>query len=373
MLSLIFAELRDLPHVIALAITCRYLLSVGKAEVLRATRAYHAPWAGCRLICFGTDMQPDDLPERMLSEREREVMRDWLAAWRLASQEREAEEGDEEGSEDDDDDEGGAIGEGGGESLDGDDSEGAHELERGVSFPDVACGDYRLVFGWVWALARANPAQHLLGAIEEEGKQPPPYTTQDETMAESPPETVRLSPFSRTDAQTQANRRRARASDRDHELFGALYGSDHWAAAYPHGPRALCNLSKGQYMREDALSNAHGQHTGLGRRVEWGHVLLARICWSSSSESGMPTGDGDINERLCRGPWAGDRICITSVDVLPEAEGRRAWRDVSAEVEEVLREVWKTETETGTRHDSSLSTKAAFHPWEISCSREGKK
>ena len=94
MLSLIFAELRDLPHVIALAITCRYLLGVGKAEVLRATHAYHAPWAGCRLICFGTDMQPADLPERMLSEREREVMRDWLAAWRLASRER---EGDEDG------------------------------------------------------------------------------------------------------------------------------------------------------------------------------------------------------------------------------------------------------------------------------------
>ena len=361
MLSLIFAELRDLPHVIALAITCRYLLSVGKAEVLRATRAYHAPWAGCRLICFGTDMLPDDLPERMLSEREREVMRDWLAAWRLASREREAEE---------DDDEGGAIGDGGENSLDGDDSES--ERERGVSFPDVACGDYRLVFGWVWALARANPAQHLLGAIEEEGKQPPPNPAQDEPMAESPPETVRFSP-STTDARARAHRYRARARDHDRELFSALYGSDHWAAAYPHGPRALCNLSKGQYMREDALSNAHGQHTGLGRRVEWGHVLLARICWSSSSESGMPTGDGDINERLCRGPWAGDRICITSVDVLPEAEGRRAWRDVSAEVEEVLREVWKTETETGTRHDSSLSTKAAFHPWEISCSREGKK
>ncbi|KAM5542363.1 hypothetical protein V8D89_003822 [Ganoderma adspersum] len=364
-LALIFAELRDLPHVIALAITCRYLLSVGKAEVLRATRAHHAPWAGCRLICFGTYMRPDDVPERMLSEREGEVMRRWLAAWRLSSREREGEEDDEDGE---DDDEGGAIGDhlgnGGGES---DDSEGARE--RGVSFPDVACGDYRLVFGWVWALARANPAQHLIGAIEDEGKQPSPDTSQGEPPAKPLPGGGRQLSAG-TDAQAPAHQHRARASERDYELFSALYGSDHWAAAYPSGPRALCNLSKGEYVREDALRTARGARLGVGRRIEWGHVLLTRICWSSSSESGMP-GDGNVNERLCRGPWAGDRVCITSVDVLPELEGGRAWRDASAEVEEVLSGVWKTDT--GAKRDSSPGTRAAFHPWEICCSSGDKK
>ena len=155
-------------------------------------------------------------------------------------------------------------------------------------------------------------------------------------------------------------------SGRDFELFSALYGSDHWAAAYPPGPRALCNLSKGEYVREDALPTARGGDMGM--RIEWGHVLLARICWSSSSKSGMPK---EGNERLCRGPWAGDRVCITSVDALPEAEEGRAWRDVSAEVEEVLSGVWKTEP--GKKHDSSPGTNDTFHPWEICCSQGEKR
>ncbi|KAI1795043.1 hypothetical protein LXA43DRAFT_939489 [Ganoderma leucocontextum] len=305
--DLIFAQLRLLPDVLALAITCRYLLGVGKKQVLRATRAFHAPWAGCRLICFGTYMRPDDMPERMLKD------------------------GDGGATEDE---------------LLGDDEENAGERERAVSFPDVACGDYRLVFGWVWALARANHAQRLLGAIEEEGREPSPDTRGGE----------------------HAQARRARGvSKRDYELFSALYGSDHCAAAYPSGTRVLCNLSKGEYIREDALPISRGAYMGM--HIGWGHVLLARICWSSSPESGMPATAGEGNERLCRGPWAGDRVCITSLDVLPQAEGGRAWRDVSAEVEEVLSSIWKTEP--GKKRDLSPNTNLKFQPWEICCSRGG--
>ena len=80
-LSLVFAQLHQLPHVISFAIACKYLMSVGKNEVLRAMREFHAPWAGCRLICFGTAMLPDDIPEGMLSGREREDMRKWLVEY----------------------------------------------------------------------------------------------------------------------------------------------------------------------------------------------------------------------------------------------------------------------------------------------------
>ena len=55
---------------IALAITCKHMLSVGKPHVLRATRAHWAPWAGCRLICVGSETLPGDLPPGMLTIEE---------------------------------------------------------------------------------------------------------------------------------------------------------------------------------------------------------------------------------------------------------------------------------------------------------------
>ncbi|KAI0722524.1 hypothetical protein C8Q76DRAFT_670573 [Earliella scabrosa] len=62
----------DLADVIRLAITCKCLLAVGKPHLLRLLQAYHACWAGCRLICLGEYTVNDaDLPEGLLTDAEK--------------------------------------------------------------------------------------------------------------------------------------------------------------------------------------------------------------------------------------------------------------------------------------------------------------
>ena len=96
-------------------------------------------------------------------------------------------------------------------------------------------------------------------------------------------------------------------------------------------------VSKGEYVRADGL--AVPSHANLA------HALLARICWSSSREVGMVCAD-DYRPQLTAGTWAGDRFCVTSLDVLPETEmdlsdEKREWRDVTREVSEVLAHIWE--------------------------------
>ncbi|KAM5542380.1 hypothetical protein V8D89_003839 [Ganoderma adspersum] len=133
------------------------------------------------------------------------------------------------------------------------------------------------------------------------------------------------------------------ATERDVYVFRTLYG-DGRRPTYPPGVRVLCNLSKGEYVRADGLSVP--PHANLA------HALLARICWSTSHEVGMVCAD-DYRPQLTAGTWAGDRFCVTSLDVLPEmdsmdasddADGdgeKREWKDVTREVAAVLAHIWE--------------------------------
>ncbi|PIL37601.1 hypothetical protein GSI_01295 [Ganoderma sinense ZZ0214-1] len=135
----------------------------------------------------------------------------------------------------------------------------------------------------------------------------------------------------------------AAAAERDVHMFRTLYG-DGRRATYPPGARVLCNLSKGEYVRGDGLT--------VPRHANLAHALLARICWSSSREVGMVCAD-DYRPQLTAGPWAGDRFCVTSLDLLSEMEmdlsdgdgggdgEKREWRDVTREVAEVLAHIWE--------------------------------
>ncbi|KAI1795026.1 hypothetical protein LXA43DRAFT_970718 [Ganoderma leucocontextum] len=136
---------------------------------------------------------------------------------------------------------------------------------------------------------------------------------------------------------------RESSTGRDVYMLRTLYG-DGRRATYPPGVRVLCNLSKGEYVRADGLTVP--THANLA------HALLARICWSSSREVGMVCAD-DYRPQLTAGTWAGDRFCVTSLDVLPELETetdlldpdrdgeKREWRDVTREVSEVLAHIWE--------------------------------
>ena len=80
------------------------------------------------------------------------------------------------------------------------------------------------------------------------------------------------------------------------------------------------------------------------------HALLARIGWSSSPEVGMVCADA-FKPQLTEGAWAGDRFCIIivgdgadgAVDVkkLPDLEGGLRWKDVTEEVDALLKHIWE--------------------------------
>ncbi|KAI0722519.1 hypothetical protein C8Q76DRAFT_364518 [Earliella scabrosa] len=117
---------------------------------------------------------------------------------------------------------------------------------------------------------------------------------------------------------------------RDYQMFSLLHG-DGRRATFPDGTRVLCNLSKGEYVREDGLT--------VPSYANLAHALLARICWSSALLDDLEC-EGGFKERLAHGPWAGDRFCITTLELLPGIEEGRAWQDVTQEVHELLSHIW---------------------------------
>ncbi|KAI0362271.1 hypothetical protein OH77DRAFT_1416497, partial [Trametes cingulata] len=117
----------------------------------------------------------------------------------------------------------------------------------------------------------------------------------------------------------------------------------------PHYPHRrdwiICNWSKREYVRAQAIADLCGRPDDEqpflpNCAAQLSHALLARICWTDSDECmGIPSVFGfDLH----RGPWAGDRFTITTMERLREDE-RDDWRDVSAEVVEEVRELLTAE------------------------------
>ncbi|CDO70349.1 hypothetical protein BN946_scf184755.g3 [Trametes cinnabarina] len=107
---------------------------------------------------------------------------------------------------------------------------------------------------------------------------------------------------------------------RDLERYTALLGS------YPQGPEVVCNLTKGEYIRRDALKLVPEQ-------VTLAHALISQVCWSADYSCALPV--AGFEEKIERGPWAGDRFCITTVDRMPKLDAGE-WVDVSAAVDQML-------------------------------------
>ncbi len=107
---------------------------------------------------------------------------------------------------------------------------------------------------------------------------------------------------------------------------------------------ALVNLSKMEYVTASAMATL-SQHANDVQpwlpycRADLGHALLARICWASEDCTGLernPT-------RVDRGPWAGDRFCITTLDRLAKpSRGEPQWKDVSRPVVRDVRKIFET-------------------------------
>ncbi|KAL7282708.1 hypothetical protein ACG7TL_004182 [Trametes sanguinea] len=97
--------------------------------------------------------------------------------------------------------------------------------------------------------------------------------------------------------------------------------------AYEEGPTVLCNVSKGECVRRDALD--------LPGDISLGLVLLSQVCWSHDSSCSLRI-DEDFAEKLVQGRWAGDRFCITTESTMPELPGGAEWKDVTREVHDLL-------------------------------------
>ncbi|KAM5542358.1 hypothetical protein V8D89_003817 [Ganoderma adspersum] len=99
---------------------------------------------------------------------------------------------------------------------------------------------------------------------------------------------------------------------------------------YPEGPNVLCNMSKGEYVREDTLV---AWETGWGCTT-LAHALLSRICLQYSSTGGISMYCGrEFVNGLVKGPWAGDRFRITSADEMPPPKGGKEWKGVTKDSE----------------------------------------
>ena len=112
---------------------------------------------------------------------------------------------------------------------------------------------------------------------------------------------------------------------------------------YDGDDKVLCNLSKGEYVRGEPVAKLEEEaDTTLDylslfttRPPNLGHALFSRICWSSDDSTSLVYAGG-----IHRGSWAGDRFEVTTM-----ARLRRGidWKDVSDEVVDFLRKVWKAE------------------------------
>ncbi|CAL1696964.1 unnamed protein product [Somion occarium] len=114
-------------------------------------------------------------------------------------------------------------------------------------------------------------------------------------------------------------------------------------------PWLLCNLSKLQFIRLDAITRLQGRELdpdkgpfqpgrcSFGRGFSIGMLLVSRICWSTDSTASLAY-KGNIHS----GVWAGDRFEITTTDRMQTARSGQ-WRDVTDEVLNEGIEIWKAE------------------------------
>ncbi|KAL1940046.1 hypothetical protein VTO73DRAFT_9381 [Trametes versicolor] len=117
----------------------------------------------------------------------------------------------------------------------------------------------------------------------------------------------------------------------DFRMFSMLWGCA--GVAYPEGARVLCNISKGEYIREDTLTVARDTDATLA------HALLARIAWSTQLSVTVQCSEWAKAE-VKHGPWAGDRFCVATMDSLPVlGRGVGPWTDVTEAVDRLLRDL----------------------------------
>ncbi|KAI0719357.1 hypothetical protein C8T65DRAFT_569356 [Cerioporus squamosus] len=100
----------------------------------------------------------------------------------------------------------------------------------------------------------------------------------------------------------------------------------------------LCNNMKKEYVRASAIAKLSGKPNDVQPflprcRLDLGHALLTRICWSNEELVNTPP-----KMKMHRGAWAGDRFCITTME---RVENPQEWKDVSSQVVKDLVQIYR--------------------------------
>ncbi|KAH9899409.1 hypothetical protein C8Q73DRAFT_787297 [Cubamyces lactineus] len=119
-----------------------------------------------------------------------------------------------------------------------------------------------------------------------------------------------------------------RLTGSDKVMYGVLAGPI-FSFTYPKGAEVLCNISKGEYVRDAGLTVPY--------RITLAHALVSQTCWSSQPSFAMCCSQ-EYEEKLMRGRWAGDKFCIVTEDTMPKLEDGE-WKDVTKEVDSLLRHI----------------------------------
>ena len=101
-------------------------------------------------------------------------------------------------------------------------------------------------------------------------------------------------------------------------------------------PWILRNLTTQEYVRSEAIAikpeYIHGPNIDV---LGFGEVIFSRICWSTKANS------DEFDAKLCRGPWAGHRFDITTLDRHNQGALKGAeWKDVSEEIADSVVKLW---------------------------------
>ena len=136
-------------------------------------------------------------------------------------------------------------------------------------------------------------------------------------------------------------------SDADREAFKAVVG-----VAFPSKRTdwVLCNSTKKEYVRASAIAKLSGKPRDAQPflphcKLDLGHALLSRICWSSEELVNTPP-----KLKVHRGSWVGDRFCITTMERWggpAEGEERWEWKDVSNQVVKDLVQIYRKQLGKG--------------------------
>ncbi|KAI0774714.1 hypothetical protein BD413DRAFT_303354 [Trametes elegans] len=287
-IQMIIADLRY-EDALCFALTCKKVLDVARYPLRKLHDAVYSPWACCRLVLLS---DTKDVPPGILTAAEREEIKtvDIRTYPQLLGMKYCSEPVDQR---------------------------------------------YELLENWdthpAWELLRQRHGDLTRERVELQWKFLTPAAEQDsDEESGEPPKQGIFVPIPRT------------ATDEFDgalfELFFKQFGAAGGEVRYPTGVRILCNLSKRVYIRQDTLG------VGSGRtKASLAHALVVQICWSTERDiaASRLRGPEGFAKKMARGPWAGDKVCITSMDRLASLSSGREWEDVTSSVVPLLRGLWE--------------------------------